>query len=215
MDARFFKGVIAVITDEQERRALLLSDEDPNLVDDQWLFRDLPFVNELCLMLLVALRHQVERELVGLAARASDDGKQITGQQYWARVRDVREQLRRRDGWKDMNAKLSLESCGGYESMEALRLLANSWKHDPSMGPDQKLLRLLKLKPEDTYAQLPESLALQKGLAVFVGLNNDATYCDIAGRLVDIADGFLVEVQNRNRLSAVKRGPIPLNTFAH
>jgi hypothetical protein len=67
METGILKEVIAVIRAEQQRRASLLTDEDPNFAYDHWLFKDEPFVNELCLMLLVTLRHHVERELVRLA----------------------------------------------------------------------------------------------------------------------------------------------------
>jgi hypothetical protein len=75
MEMRILKDIIAVIRAEQQRRESLLTDEEPNFAYDQWLFTDAPFVAELCLMLLVTLRHQVERELARLAARAVGDGK--------------------------------------------------------------------------------------------------------------------------------------------
>ncbi len=205
MEMRILQDIITVIKGEQQRRSELLTDEDPDFANDQWLFRDMPFVNELCLMLLVTLRHQVERELVRLAARAADDRKEISGQQYQEKV----EQLKRK-GWKKINARLNLNSFAAYEHMEALRLLANSYKHDPSMEPDEELLKLLKLKTGVNYAPLPESHSLQEGLAAFVGLGKDAAYCDTAERFVDIAGNFLADVQNRTNVSRVKWGPVSL-----
>lgn len=213
MDTRILKDMIAVIRTEQERRASLLSDEDPNVADDQWLFTDMPFVNELCLMLLVTLRHQVERELVGLAARAADDGKEISGQDYQKRVRDARTEVRKR-GWKKMESTLKLNSCAEYTCMEALRHLANAYKHNPFSEPDENLLQSLKLKTGVTYAALPESSWLQEGLAVLVGLEKGSTYCDIAERFVDKANAFLADVQKLTSLSRVKRGPVSLVNFA-
>jgi hypothetical protein len=49
METGILKEVIAVIRAEQQRRASLLTDEDPNFAYDHWLFKDEPFVNELCL----------------------------------------------------------------------------------------------------------------------------------------------------------------------
>jgi hypothetical protein len=66
--------------------AYQLADEDPDLASDQWQFGDEPFVNELCLILLVAVWHQVEREVIWLAARVTGDGKQITREQYLKNV---------------------------------------------------------------------------------------------------------------------------------
>jgi hypothetical protein len=209
MDARILKDIIAVIKTEQQRRASLLTDEDPNIADDQWLFTDAPFVNELCLMLLVTLRHHVERELVRLAARA-DDGKEISGQQYRDKVRDLRDQVRSAKGWKTISTKLKLNSCAEYTCMEALRLLSNSYKHDPFLEPDENLLQSLKLKAGVNYAPLSESDSLQEGLAVLVGLGKDAVYCDTAERFVDKASIFLADVEKRTNFSRVKREPISL-----
>ena len=212
METRIFKEMISVIRAEQQRRASLLTDEDPNFAYDQWLFTDAPFVNELCLMLLVTLRHQVERELVGLAARAADDGKEINGQQYQEKV----EQLRKRHGWDwtEINNRLRPESCKGYASMKALRLIANLYKHDPSKEPDEDLLQLFKLETGVNYDPLPESDALRKGLANFIGLGKDADYCDIAEMFVDIASDFLSKVRSRTKLSKVKWGAVSLTDFA-
>lgn len=216
METGILKEMIAIVRDEQRRRASLLTYQDPNFVYDQWLFKDEPFLNELCLMMLVTLWHQVEREMVKLAARAADDRKEIDLQQYQENVRKVRETLRHK-GWKTIKGKLKLESCEGHKSMKALRLLANSYKHDPSMVPDEKLLEWLKIETGVNYAPLPESDSLREGLAAFIGLGKDAAYCDIAERFVDIASDFLVNVQSRTKLSQVKRGGASLkpSDFAH
>ncbi len=215
MDTCRLKDMIAVIRAEQQRRGTLRRETQSTLEDtsfeyDQWLFIDAPFVNELCLMVLVTLRHQVERELIKLAALAADDGKEISGQQYQEKAREVRELLRKH-GWKTINDRLSLESCGGHTSMEALRLLANSYKHHPSMEPDNDLLKLLKLETGVNYLSLPESASLQEGLAVCVGFGSDAAYCDIAERFVDIAGDFLADVQSRTKVSPVKFCPTSFN----
>lgn len=165
-------------------------------------------------MLLVSLNHQVERELVGLAARAADEGKEISGQQYKEKVRELAEQLRKNNkgGWKEIKKRLKLDdSCEGFDCMEALRFLANSYKHHPSMEPNDQMLTLLGLNPGVNYAPLPESDAVQKGLAGFIGLGEDTGYCDIAVRFVDIASDFLASVQSRKGVSPVKWGPVSCN----
>ena len=213
MESGILKEMIAVIRAEQLRRASLLTDEDPNFAYDQWLFKHEPFVNELCLMLLVTLRHQVERELVSLAARVSDKGEEISSRQHQDKI----ELLRKGRGWdwEEIRNRLKLESCEGYASIEALRLLANSYKHDPSMEPDENLLKLLKLETDVKYAPLPESSSLREAFAAFIDFGKDTAYCDIAERFVDIASGFLVNVQSRIKLSRIKRGPVSLGVFAH
>ena len=213
MEIDILKQMISVIRVEEQRRASLPTDENSNFAYDQWLFTDEPFVNELCLMLLVTLRHQVGRELVWLAARAADDGKEISGQQYYDNI----SQLQKPKGWEKIKDRLKLESCEGYPYIEVLRLLANSYKHDPYMEPDRKLLELLQLETGVNYDLLPESNSLREGLSAFLGLGKDSTYCDIAERFVDIANDFLGTVQNRTKLSRVKRSPVSFNPrdFAH
>jgi hypothetical protein len=154
-------------------------------------------------MLLVGLRHQVDRELLGLAARAVDDEKDISLAQYQELVQRLQSKTR---NWNAISCKLKLDSYEGYRALEPLRLLANLYKHDFDMQPNEPLLKLLNLETGVNYARLSESDSLREGLAVFIGLGRDADYCDIAERFVDIADRFLADVQNRTQLSRVRRG---------
>ena len=208
MDTHIFREMIAVIRAEEKRRVSLLTGEDPDFEYERWLSTDEPFVNELCLMVLVTLRHQVERELVKLAARASDDGKEISPREYDEEVQKLRKG--RGWNWETIEARLNLESCAGNAPMKALRHLANSYKHDPSMEPDNDLLKFLNLETGDDYARLPESPALREGLATSVGLGKDAGYCDIVGRFVDIASGFLAQAQSHTKARPFKRVPTSL-----
>jgi hypothetical protein len=208
IDMNIFKDMIAVIKTEKERRMALLNGEDPDFADDKWLFTDAPFLNELCLVVLVALRHQVERELVGFAARVTGEGKEISSQRYRENV----SQLRPNNfvNWEIIKDRLDPESCTGYESMELLRFLANSYKHNQSMEPSQDLLKRLNLEVGVKYAPLPDSEALRKALATFISLDEYADFCDITDRFVEIVSCFLVDVQTRTTLSSVKWGPMSL-----
>ena len=62
MNSKIARATLNVIRKERKRRLASLPD-DPLAADDLWPSADEVFVNELCLMLLVAIRHQVEREL--------------------------------------------------------------------------------------------------------------------------------------------------------
>lgn len=210
METGIFKEMIAVIRSEQQRRALLLAEEDPNYAYDRWLFKDEPLVNELCLMVLVTLRHQMERELVRLSAQKAENAEEITGQQYEEKVRQERK-LVRKEGWNRIIDRLNLKPCRDFASTEVLRLLANSYKHDPSIEPDRDLLELLGLETGVNYAALPESHSLQKGLAAFIRLGEDADYCDIVEGFVEIASGFLADVRSRTRVSPLRWDPVSLN----
>jgi hypothetical protein len=82
------KAYLDVIKTEGQRRAELLPDH-PDAAYDQWLFHDAPFINELCIVLLVALRHHIERRLIFFAACAADGGGPITKQQFLARMKQL------------------------------------------------------------------------------------------------------------------------------
>jgi hypothetical protein len=201
--------MIEIIRKEEQRRALLLPGEDPGFARDRWLFVDEPFVNEMCLMLLVALRHQLERELVRLAARVLDGEEEISRQEYEQEI----ENLRKGNRWdmKKVENRLNLKACKGYKSIEALRLLANSYKHDPSMVPDKKLLAWLEIEAGIKYASLPESDSLREGLAAFIGLSKSATYCDIAERFLGVTTDFLLTIESGTKPSEVHWGHASLN----
>jgi hypothetical protein len=61
---------------------------------------------------------------------------------------------------------------------------------------------------------LAESDSLRAGFAVFVGLEKDAGYCDIAERFVDTAGDFLKDVQSRVRLSELELVAVRVDEFA-
>ncbi|HVR26024.1 MAG TPA: hypothetical protein VMU26_22215 [Candidatus Polarisedimenticolia bacterium] len=237
METQVLKQMIDVIRVEEQRRAKRRADMHPDVTYDQWLFTDAPFVNELCLMLLVALRHQVERELVLLAARLAADGSEISVEQYHKNVHRERELLKERDGWKRIFIRLDVKSCQETKVLEALRLLSNSYKHDPFVKPDVKLLKLLNLPSEwpkkktamsmsdatsigsqspkmpkkKSYAPLPESSSLQEAFAVFVGLGRDADYCDITERFVESVNEFLESLKNRTKVRPFERRLVSLS----
>ena len=215
MDTYIFNDFLNVIRKNYEQRASLLRQEYPDIAYDQWQFTDLPFINELCLLVLIALRHQIERELVGLAARATGNGEEITGQQYTKNVEKLRIKTLKGNntGWKwnDIESRLKLHSFENYKLMDALRLLVNLYKHDPTKTPSKELLKYLKLDIDVPYAPITESEKFRKGLASFIGLVEDADFCNITERFVEIANDFLTNVESKVILSKVNLGFVPIN----
>src|ERR1035441_8022716 len=106
--------VVRVIRSEKKLRSGRLRQADPNTAWEQWLFTDLPFINEMCLILLVAIRHRVERELITLAARANG-GSTVPRKQYQQNVMDQRKRLMAKDGWRNLIALLKLRSFPEWE----------------------------------------------------------------------------------------------------
>lgn len=209
METRILQEMIGVVKAEQQRREAQLDTTDSDYQYDRWQFVDLPFLSEMCLMILVALRHQVERELIRIAARSG--GHEISGAEYKANLQKERVLLRRKDGWRNLEKRLKLTSCHGGRYVEALRLLSNSYKHSPAMEPEKKLLQLLKLGTHVKYAPLPESNSLRGALGRFVGLGKDAAFCDIAEQLVREASCYVDAVQQKMTLSPIKRERVSLN----
>lgn len=196
-----FKDMIMVVRREQARRESLLKDEDEDGADVRWRYADGPFLNQLCLMLLVTLWHQIERELVELAARVHESSTTISFKQYEETV--SRLTSRRRLDWDKIRRTLNLERYEGYMFTKCLRLISNSYKHHHLMKPDESLIRLIQAEVEFNYAPLPESAVLQKRLASFIGIGIGASWCDIAERFVDISGNFLAEVKSRTKLTKV------------
>jgi hypothetical protein len=210
MQKRIFNAAIDLVTTEQERRAAALGGEASDYAEDQWLFVDAPFLNEVCLMVLVALRHQVERELLSVAARTLDGGGQITLDRYQANLTDQRREAFQKPGqyWKSLTKRLKLATCKGYAEMEVLRALANSYKHETAAMPNEALLDSLDLAKDVNYAPLAESAAVQSALAVLVGLDAGEGYPMIAQRFVDLVGDFVAEVKAQSNLSQVERKPV-------
>lgn len=216
MDITLAEGMIAVIKSERERRIALLDAMDPDVAYDERLFVVEPFINELCLILLVAIRHQVERELLGVMARKSADGKPIARRDYLDRLRQERKLLRpgakeKKRGMKRVIKELNLTRYPEWKgSMETLRLLANCYKHDPLGGPDEELLDHVNPQPRRNYDSLPNSECFREDLAQSLGLDPDTDYCGIIEFLLTEAKRFLANVGRQPGIATVKPGRVSL-----
>ena len=206
MDTKVAKATIDVIRRERKRRRSRLPNH-PDAAYAQWLFWDSPFVNELCLLVLVAIHHQVERELIRVAAQKTDDGKPLSRAEYQEHLRI--ERAKWRSDRKSVIKRLKLDSFPEWDrDLEALRQLANGYKHTPSRRPDDTLLKLLQLDLKRHYAPLPESDSIREGLAVYLKLKKNADYCAIASKLLRRADKFLTAVKRQPGLSKVNWGRV-------
>jgi hypothetical protein len=213
MDFMIASEMIGVIKTERQVRSDRIKYVDQDIAYDRSV-ADEVFINDMCLMVLVALHHQIERELVFLAARA-DVRPTITDQEYQKNVVGLRKKMGRRDGsgWKEVTEKLELESFAEWKtSMETLRLVANCLKHEPTLEPDQKLLEHLNLAPKPveprivSYSSLPESSLFREGLARSVSLPKDADYCTIAETFVDFAKRFFGKIGKQISLAQITGG---------
>lgn len=208
METRVFKDMIAVIRGEGRRREEHLSKFSQDYAQDHWLFNDEPFINDLCLMLLVVVRHWVERELLSLGARSGKSGREISGRQF--RDNLLKEARSVRMDWMPLITKLSLSFLSDWDQMQILRELSNSYKHDENASASASLLRLLRLPNDVNYAPLAESDRVRRAVATAAALPEQASYIDIAEHFIGIAERFLEEVRRTNHVSPVKWGPLSL-----
>jgi hypothetical protein len=215
MELQFARSVLQVIRNEWEERLTRYESSDDPEADAEMRFIDEPFVAELCLLLLVAIRHQVERELVDIAARRAFNGREISFDDYRKQLPVEREELRRRA--EQLFAKLNLNSHPEWQSsMNTLRFLANCYKHDPTQEPDRALLKHLGLDLNLNYSSLSESDALREGLAKSLGLQTvgpwaDPSYIAIVEAFIVKAEGFLAGVRAQPGLSPIKPERLSLN----
>jgi hypothetical protein len=217
METATVRAVIEAVRIERERRLAKLSEDEA--ASEQWLYIDEPFVNELALVALIALWHQVERRIVLIAAsiRAPGDGL-LDSAQFRARVHDRRMQ------WGDFKRRLALveeldlRNVPYWHSMETLRHLANCYKHEPSMVPNRGLLEHigLPLVPREplvvSYAALPDSRCFREGLALSLGLDKNSDYCLIADELISRAEEF-AKVLRSSIPVWIQRAPVSLSEF--
>ena len=209
------KAYLSVVKREARRREKRLKNVPGDFAYDQWLFHDAPFISDLCLVFLVALRHHVERQLLSFAAFAVDAGRPITRADYKKRQAELQE-LSTREMWNEVHSRLGVNECVRKDTVKALRLLANDYKHNPHRQPSKELLKHLRLNQGLKYGQLPESGELRRGLALSVGLPKDSGYIDITESFVRHVDEFLTDVQNRNTLSSNRwRVSFGVKDFAH
>ena len=203
-------GMIEVIRSERQRRLDRLRDEDPDIAYDHWLFTDEPFINEMCLMMLVALHHQAEREIICLSARKSAGS--TTSREQYRQHTEKQEKLFKKHGLLHLVGILGLPLSPDREKhMTTLRLLANCCKHHPGREPKRALLEHLNLPLVPAgdlvvaYLPLAESQAFKEGFAVSINLPKVADYCRVADRFVDLIDELLEDARCANPQLAMVR----------
>jgi hypothetical protein len=214
MNLNVAREVVRVIRAENDRRLSPQESEEPEDAYNRWLCRDEPFINDMCLMLLVALHHELERQLVFLSARVTEPPGQDIPKELWHQnIAAEHRRLRKRGGWKRLAQRLKLDNREEWtSSIETLRLLANFYKHEPFLKPNGnrkehlKLLEHLRLDAGKNYAPLPQSRCFQEGLATYLGLQTDADYCDIADQLIGRVERLVADLPKDIELRRITGG---------
>lgn len=207
MNAGLIRSMLTVIALEEEtRESIPANEEELQFGYDEWREEHLPFVNSMYLLVMVSIWHYVERELVRMAARVGDPVSKISFEDYKHAITKMGKpgQLKRLKGI------LRLSDYSEWNTLDVLRLLANSYKHDPFDKPKRELLEALHLHldPKANYRELNQSPALCDAFCSFLGLGVEAQYKDVARSYVDIAETFLNAVRTNTPLRHRKGGRV-------
>lgn len=217
MELELARTTLGAIGAERERRIRGLP-KDTYAALTHWSDVDDPFVAELVLLLLVAVFHQVERELIWLAAGHSVDGVPIEFCVYQERAAKERRRWSDRKKRTVFIRQFGLEALDEWNTIEALRLVANCYKHDPHAKPNTALLRHLGMPPVPveplvtSYAALAESQNFREGFASWLNLDRQGNYCEIALEVLDRVEAFLAAA-GRAMPRNVNPGRVSMTSF--
>jgi hypothetical protein len=204
MNTAVATAAIQVLRDEAQRILARFEADDPEQGYERWLWEGQRFIADLALSILLAIHHEIERDLVLLAARSRDNGRRLTVAEYQERVKQERESLKGSKGHKALVTRLGLMTLADWRSIELLRLLSNSYKHNPEAEPDSKLLAFLYLERGVPYAPIAESDAVRKGLLTFLDLPDEGDFCDVADELLTRSARFVASAAAaQSNLSAI------------
>ncbi len=195
MNTNLIRSLVELVKAEEQSRENGRSSMTPDAADYQATFHDTPLTNELYLLVLLFMWHEIEREIVLLAAMsASQDASPMTRDDYRKEV----ERLGSLDGKKrkkEIEQLLPKLDNGAWDLLDVLRLLANSFKHDPFDKPSGDLLKRLGLPKNMNYGSLAESGAVRFGLGKFLGIGDDAAFSEIVDAVRKSCDRILLMVQ--------------------
>lgn len=219
MNTDLARRMLALARQERDRRAENAS-QSPGYAED-WLLVDEPFVNEICLVVLVAVYHQIERELVLLGARIAPGRDVISHADYEANVQRIKAAVRDRptNGWQDLTRCLDLTNRPEWKSLQALRLIANGYKHDPFGGISGELLDHLGLSPtisespRITYAGIADSLEFRERLAIYLGLAARSDYADIGEAFLSRAERFIGSIAELPQICRITSSRVSTTEF--
>ncbi len=203
------RKMLAVLRDERLR--LGARPVIPELGYDSWR-DDNATIGEMCLALLVSLRHEIERNLIWLAARSGRAGAPLSRDEYFGSVRKISKLGGKL--YPTLEKRLGLTEIPVWKKeLDLLRLLTNCFKHDPFGQPEQAdkvkgLRQKLGLRATN-YAPLAESQGVVDALNRDLGVADHGDWIEIAGKFIAVSENFLDEVALRAGLQPVDTHPAP------
>jgi hypothetical protein len=179
MNKKLIRSLVEFVKTEERNRATARESMSPEAAYDHAIFYDNPLTNELYLLVLLFMWHDIEKEIVLASARSGvQDSSPISRD-------DFRKEVERLAGLTFEKRRIEIEKRlptidrPSWDLLDLLRLLANSFKHDPFDKPDHRLLGRLSLAPNMNYATLAESGAVRYGLGRFLGIGDDVSFAEI------------------------------------
>jgi hypothetical protein len=141
MNTKLIRSLVELVKAEEQSREKARSSMTADAAYYQATFHDTPLTNELYLLVLLFMWHEIEKEIVLLAAMSgSQDASPMTRDDYRKEV----ERLGSLDGKtrkKEIERLLPKLDNRAWDLLDVLRLLANSFKHDPFDKPSGVYLK--------------------------------------------------------------------------
>jgi hypothetical protein len=195
MNTNLIASLVALVKVEEESREHARASMSPDAAYYHATFHDAPLTNELYLLVLLFMWHKIEKEIVLLAALSgAKDTSPIARDDYRKKVNRI-EKLKPEKRRKELEKLAPALDNRAWDLLDMLRLLANSFKHDPFGKPSHLLLKRLGLSEKMNYASLSESGAIRFGLAKFLGIGEDAAFSEIVDAVRKSCDRILFMLQ--------------------
>jgi hypothetical protein len=211
MNAKLIRSLTQFIRADEESRESVRASMSAEAAHCQAIFRDGPLTNELYLLVLLFMWHEIEKEIVLLAALSGvQNSSPLTRDDYQKEVEhlgSMRYEKRR----IEIEKRLPALGTHSWELLDALRLLANSFKHDPFDKPDPRLLKHLRLPENMNYASMAESGAVRFGLAQLLGIGDEAPFSEIVEVVRKSCDRTLFILKTGTPLRSFETERVSLN----
>lgn len=211
MNTKLIRALVEFVKTEEQSRATARESMPPEAAYDHAMFYDNPLTHELYFLVLLFMWHDIEKEIVLASARS---GEQDSGPMSRD---DFRKEVERLAGLSFDKRRIEIEKRlptldrTSWELLDLLRLVANSFKHDPFDKPNHRLLKHLSLAPNMNYATLAESGAVRYGLARLLGIGDDAPFAEIVEEIRKRCDRIVFMLHTGIHLRAFKDERVSLN----
>lgn len=212
MNRKLVKSLVELVRTEERSREDLRASMSPDASYYKATFHDDPLTNELYLLVLLFMWHELEKEIVLMAALSSaEDASPMTRdghRQEVKRISKLKPEAKKRAA---IEKRLPALDIRAWELLDVLRLLANSFKHNPFGKPNRQLLERLGLPENMNHGTLSESGAVRFGLGKFLGVGDDVSFSEIVDAVRKSCDRILLSLESGTPLRPWAHERVSLN----